>query len=197
MGLGPLLAGAGILLLARLSTDVSFLTDLLPALLVFALGLSLTAAPLTATVLADADESDAGIASAVNNAVARIAGLIAVAVVGAVVTSTLDGGVVAANQRSVHAFHEAMLICAALFAVGGAIGAVGIADPGRDSRRRPAPAAARRCIGGFATAGGLTESSAPRRDHRACRAARSLPVCPTPSGVRLGQAALAWRASAP
>src|SRR5262249_12975535 len=89
MGAGPLLAAAGIFLLARLGRDVGFLTDLLPALLVFALGLSLTVAPLTATVLADADESDAGIASAVNNAVARVAGLIGVAVVGTVVTSSL------------------------------------------------------------------------------------------------------------
>jgi EmrB/QacA subfamily drug resistance transporter len=76
MGVGPLLAAAGIFLLARLGTEVMFLTDLLPALLVFALGLALTVAPLTATVLADADDRDAGIASAVNNAVARVAGLV-------------------------------------------------------------------------------------------------------------------------
>src|SRR3954452_4660406 len=113
MGAGPLLAAAGIFLLARLGSDVSFLTDLLPALLVFALGLSFTVAPLTATVLADADESDAGIASAVNNAVARIAALLGVAVVGAVVASALGGNTFGANQHSVRAFHEAMLICAA------------------------------------------------------------------------------------
>jgi predicted MFS family arabinose efflux permease len=131
MGAGPLLSAAGILLLARLDIHVSFLTGLLPALLLFALGLSLTVAPLTATVLADADESDAGIASAVNNAVARIAGLLGVAVVGAVIASALTRDAFAANQHSVHAFHEAMLICAGLFAVSGAIGAVGIANPRR------------------------------------------------------------------
>jgi EmrB/QacA subfamily drug resistance transporter len=60
MGVGPLLAAAGIFLLARLGTEVMFLTDLLPALLVFALGLALTVAPLTATVLADAGDRDAG-----------------------------------------------------------------------------------------------------------------------------------------
>jgi EmrB/QacA subfamily drug resistance transporter len=131
MGVGPLLAAAGIFLLARLGTDVTFLTDLLPALLVFALGLSLTVAPLTATVLADAGDGDAGIASAVNNAVARVAGLVGVAVVGAVVTSVVGGDAFGVNAHSVRAFHEAMLICAALFAVGGVIGAVGIANPGR------------------------------------------------------------------
>ena len=64
------------------------MTDLLPGLLVFALGLSMTVAPLTATVLADADESNAGIASGVNNAIARVASLIAIAAVGALVSSS-------------------------------------------------------------------------------------------------------------
>ena len=75
MGAGPLVAAAGILLLARLGTATSRTSSTsCPALLVFAVGLSLTVAPLTAAVLADADEHDAGIASAVNNAVARVAG---------------------------------------------------------------------------------------------------------------------------
>jgi EmrB/QacA subfamily drug resistance transporter len=141
MGAGPAIAAAGVFLLARLGTDVSFLTDLLPALLVFALGLALTVAPLTAIVLADADENDAGIASAVNNAVARVAGLVGITVVGAVVTSALGGNAFAASQHSVRGFHEAMLICAALLAAGGAIGAIGIANP-----RRGVAAAA--CAGG-------------------------------------------------
>ncbi len=85
--IGPLLAAAGFGLMQRYGTTVSLLTDVLPALLVFSLGLSLTVAPLTATVLADASEMDAGIASAVNNAVARIGSLVAVAAVGAVVAS--------------------------------------------------------------------------------------------------------------
>ena len=71
----------------RLDADVDYLTDLLPALLVFSLGLSMTVAPLTATVLADADEHNAGIASAVNNAIARVAGLVAIAAVGAIVAA--------------------------------------------------------------------------------------------------------------
>ena len=79
--------------------ETSYLTDLLPALLVFALGLSMTVAPLTATVLADADETDAGIASAINNAVARVAGLIGVSVVGVVVAGIADRRHVRAERR--------------------------------------------------------------------------------------------------
>jgi EmrB/QacA subfamily drug resistance transporter len=84
---GPLLVAAGFALMQRYGTSVSLFGDVLPALLVFSLGLALTVAPLTATVLADASEADAGIASAVNNAIARTAGLIAVAGVGAVVSA--------------------------------------------------------------------------------------------------------------
>jgi len=85
--IGPLVVAAGFALMLRYGTSVSFLTDVLPALLVFSFGLSLTVSPLTATVLADASEKDAGIASAVNNAVARTGSLVAVAAVGAVVAS--------------------------------------------------------------------------------------------------------------
>src|SRR5215211_6807507 len=87
MGVGPLVAAAGLAWFLRLDADVDYLTDLLPGLLVFALGLSMTVAPLTATVLADADEHNAGIASGVNNAIARVAGLVAIAAVGALVAA--------------------------------------------------------------------------------------------------------------
>jgi EmrB/QacA subfamily drug resistance transporter len=94
MGGGPLVAACGLVLMLRVGPDPSYLADLLPALVVFALGLSLTVAPLTATVLADADERNAGVASGVNNAIARVAGLLGVAAIGAVVAaqfaSTLD-----------------------------------------------------------------------------------------------------------
>jgi EmrB/QacA subfamily drug resistance transporter len=85
MGGGPLVAAAGLALLQRVDAHVDYATELLPALLLFSLGLSATVAPLTATVLADADEHNAGIASGVNNAIARVAGLLAVAALGAVV----------------------------------------------------------------------------------------------------------------
>jgi EmrB/QacA subfamily drug resistance transporter len=88
MGLGPLTAAVGLALMQRLGAHVNYFTDLLPALLVFSLGLSATVAPLTAAVLSDADESSAGIASGVNNAIARVAGLIAIAVVGAVISAS-------------------------------------------------------------------------------------------------------------
>jgi EmrB/QacA subfamily drug resistance transporter len=141
MGAGPLIASAGILLLLRVGMHPSYVTDLLPALLVFALGLSLTVAPLTATVLADADETDAGIASAINNAVARVAGLIGVSVVGVVVASTLVGDTFAPNTESVQAFHQVVLICAVLVGAGGVAGAIGITNPRRTVE-------ARRCPGG-------------------------------------------------
>jgi predicted MFS family arabinose efflux permease len=87
MGLGPLTAAAGMALMLRLDAQLDYFTDLLPALVVFALGLSATVAPLTATVLSDADEHNAGIASGVNNAIARVAGLLAIAAIGAVVAA--------------------------------------------------------------------------------------------------------------
>jgi EmrB/QacA subfamily drug resistance transporter len=81
MTLGPIVAGLGMLLMARIGVDSSYVRDILPAVIVFGLGLSLTVSPLTATVMAAADERHAGIASAINNAVARVAGLIAVAII--------------------------------------------------------------------------------------------------------------------
>jgi Major Facilitator Superfamily len=87
MGVGPIVAALGLLMFVRLDADVNYLTDLLPGLLLFSLGLSMTVAPLTATVLADADEHNAGIASAVNNAIARTAGLVAIAAVGTLVAA--------------------------------------------------------------------------------------------------------------
>ena len=131
MGLGPIVAAAGILLLLRTGMDTPYLTVVLPALLLFGLGLSMTVAPLTAAVLAGAEETDAGIASAVNNAVARVASLIGVSLVGVVVAKTLVGDTFAANDESVRAFHEVVVICAVLVAAGGVAGAIGIENPRR------------------------------------------------------------------
>jgi EmrB/QacA subfamily drug resistance transporter len=88
MGVGPLVAAVGLAFFLRVDADVDYVSDLLPGLLIFSVGLSMTVAPLTATVLADADEHNAGIASGVNNAIARAASLIAIAAVGAVVASS-------------------------------------------------------------------------------------------------------------
>jgi EmrB/QacA subfamily drug resistance transporter len=95
MGAGPLVAACGLLLFQRIGARVDYVSEVLPGLLVFALGLSMTVAPLTAAVLAGAESSQAGIASGVNNAIARVAGLLGTAAVGAAVAgsfgSALDG----------------------------------------------------------------------------------------------------------
>jgi EmrB/QacA subfamily drug resistance transporter len=136
---GPLTAAAGILLFLRIGIQTSYLYDLLPALVVFSLGLAMTVAPLTATVLADADESDAGIASAINNAIARVAGLIGISAIGAVVAARLTGGTFAPDQASVDAFHVAIVICAALVAGGGMVAAFGIENPRRRVKAADCP----------------------------------------------------------
>jgi EmrB/QacA subfamily drug resistance transporter len=85
MGFGPLVAGTGFIIMARAPADLNYWTQLLPGIVIFGLGLSATVAPLTAAILGDVPSDEAGIASAVNNAVARVAGLVAVAAVGAIV----------------------------------------------------------------------------------------------------------------
>jgi EmrB/QacA subfamily drug resistance transporter len=95
MGGGPLIAGGGMLmLLLTVGVHADYLTEVLPGILLFSLGLSITVAPLTAAILAGIDQSEAGIGSAVNNAVARVAGLIATVAIGAIVaaqfSSSLD-----------------------------------------------------------------------------------------------------------
>jgi EmrB/QacA subfamily drug resistance transporter len=94
MGGGPLIAGAGMLMLLGVGVHVSYAAEVLPAILVFSLGLSMTVAPLTAAILAGVSEDEAGIGSAINNAVARVSGLIATVAIGALVaaqfSSSLD-----------------------------------------------------------------------------------------------------------
>src|SRR4051812_48809795 len=87
MGCGPLVAGLGLIWMGMLSPDVEYVTDLLPAVLVFAVGLSATVAPPTNTVLGAVPQHNAGVASGVNNQVARVASLLAIAVLGAVVSA--------------------------------------------------------------------------------------------------------------
>ena len=136
MGLGPLVSAVGIALMLRLDEDIAYWTELFPAILVFSLGLVATVAPLTATVLADADEHNAGIASGVNNAIARVAGLFCVAALGAVVSAVYvsNGGTgdTLSGPGSVPAFHAGIGICAALLAIGGILGLAGIRNPRRE-----------------------------------------------------------------
>jgi EmrB/QacA subfamily drug resistance transporter len=91
MTLGPIVGGLGMFLFMRLDPDASYVTDVLPAVLVFGLGLSATVAPLTATVLDSVSENRVGIASGINNGVSRVAGLLAIAVLGAVISAHFGG----------------------------------------------------------------------------------------------------------
>jgi EmrB/QacA subfamily drug resistance transporter len=99
MGAGPLVAAAGLAALVRLGPRFDYFTELLPALTVFSIGLSATVAPLTATVLADADEGNAGIASGINNAIARVAGLVGIAALGAIVAASFGTSIDARLER--------------------------------------------------------------------------------------------------
>ena len=87
MSAGPIVGGIGLLLLLRVGSGADYLTDVLPAILVFGLGLAATVAPLTATVLDSVEERHVGIASGVNNGVSRVAGLLAIAILGAVISA--------------------------------------------------------------------------------------------------------------
>jgi hypothetical protein len=76
-----------LMMLLTFGVHVNYVTEVLPGILIFSLGLSITVAPLTAAILAGIDQAEAGIGSAVNNAVARVAGLIATVAIGAVVAA--------------------------------------------------------------------------------------------------------------
>jgi EmrB/QacA subfamily drug resistance transporter len=126
MAVGPMIAGASMLALARMPVRLDYWRDLLPALIGFSIGLSLTVAPLTTTVLSDAGPGDAGIASGVNNAMARVAGLVAVAVLG---VAAAGGG----DHLTKPGFHHVMVAVSVLLVTGGAIGAAGIRNPSAGS----------------------------------------------------------------
>jgi len=119
---GLLLAAAGLALLTRIGPNTSYVADVLPAVLLFGIGLSMTVAPLTATVLASADERHAGVASGVNNATARAAGLLAVAGLPAAVG--LSGAALHTIPALNRGFHEAMLICSGLLVLAAAGSAI-------------------------------------------------------------------------
>ncbi|MBV9042670.1 MAG: MFS transporter, partial [Acidimicrobiia bacterium] len=118
MSLGPIVAGTGLILFARIGVNADYWTDVLPGVLVFALGLSLTVAPLTATVLDAAPDEEAGVASAVNSQVARVAGLIAVAALPIAVGITT--ATYAHPAELTDGFHTAMVVCG-LLAIGGGV----------------------------------------------------------------------------
>ena len=124
MSVGPVVAAAGLALMARVGPGSGYVADVLPAVLVFGLGMAVTVAPLTATVLAAAGPEHAGVASAVNNGVARVAGLLAVPVAAGISGADyLDPGAFDAG------FVRGVLACAALCAAGGVLALATIRAP--------------------------------------------------------------------
>ena len=101
MCVGPIVGGIGLLLITRIDANASYLTDVLPGVIVFGLGLSATVAPLTATALNSVAENRVGVASGINNAVSRVAGVLAIAIFGALIAgkfgSTVDSNVAGSN----------------------------------------------------------------------------------------------------
>ena len=117
--IGPLIITVGLLLMLRINPGDSYVGYVLPAVFVFGLGLTFVVAPVTATVLAAVDSSHAGIASGVNNAVARVAGLLAVAVIP--VIAGLSGDKFYEPSHMTHGFHVGMIACAILTLIGAAV----------------------------------------------------------------------------
>ena len=139
MTVGPVIAAAGVLLLLRVGQGASYVFDVLPAVIVFGAGLTLIVAPLTTTVLAAASDRYAGVASGINNAVARAAGLLAVAVLPVVAGISGDDYEHAGAFAS--GFRIAMVSCAVLLGVGGLVAATTIENP---TERTAAPRPDRR-----------------------------------------------------
>ncbi|MRG60350.1 MFS transporter [Agromyces sp. CFH 90414] len=119
MTVGPLVMAAGALLLLTVSTEFSYWWQVLPSVLVFGAGLTLTVTPLTSAILGAIDPARSGIASAVNNAVSRVAGLLVIAMLGAIVGGQLD----------LDGFHRAAIVTAALMAAGGIVSWIWIRKP--------------------------------------------------------------------
>jgi EmrB/QacA subfamily drug resistance transporter len=121
MTVGPLIAAAGLVLMARITPRASYPEAVLPAVAVFGLGLAITVAPLTAAVLAGVPDNLAGTASGVNNAIARLAGLLAVAALPA--AAGIRAGI---GHPLGHGFAVAVLIASAVCAIGGIVATVTI-----------------------------------------------------------------------
>ena len=171
MTVGPLVCAAGLLLFTRLSPDAEFWREVLPATIVFGLGMSVTVAPLTDTVMSAVSDRYSGVAAAVNNVSSRVAGLLAVAGLGVVVSLSFRAAVATRTEdlslsppaseaieevereptgafdvaelppraeeavlsSYTVAFHRAMIVCAAMAAIGGGMAALMVRD--QKSRR--------------------------------------------------------------
>ena len=131
MGFGPILAGGGYLLMLGIGEQVDYWTQVLPGVILFALGLTMTVAPLTAAILGSIPTAQSGIGSAINNAISRIAGLVAIAFVGVIVGTRLG----------VESFHRGLLVTAVLLILGGVVSLVGIRNPVAEKVPEPVPPA--------------------------------------------------------
>lgn len=127
MSAGPVVVGVGFALLTQATRGSSYLSYVLPAVIVFGLGLAITVAPLTTTAMSSAPAEHSGIASAVNNDVARFGGLLAVAVLPAL--AGITGTVYLHPEQLAAGFRTAVLIAAGLCAAGGLLAAVTITNP--------------------------------------------------------------------
>ena len=124
MTIGAIIAGIGFFVMLRIGADVSYWTEVFPGVLIFGLGLTITVAPLTSAILGAIDPARAGIASAVNNAVSRVAGLVAIASVSLIVGAQLD----------LDGLHRAVIATGILLVLGGLVSGLGIVNPLRDGR---------------------------------------------------------------
>lgn len=127
MTIGPIISGCGLALMAQIGSSSSYVSGVLPGVVVFAVGLALTVAPLTATVLGAVEDEHVGVASAVNSDVARAAGLVAIAVLPVIagIRNADFGNAV----RFSGGFHTAMLIAGGLLVAGGLLAYATIRRP--------------------------------------------------------------------
>jgi EmrB/QacA subfamily drug resistance transporter len=119
MTIGPLLVAIGFVLLRAIESPFDFVSQALPGVLLFGLGMSMTVAPLTSAILGAIEPERSGIASAVNNALSRIAGLVAIALLGAIIGTVVDDAWL----------DNALLLCAGLMLAGAVTSAIGIRNP--------------------------------------------------------------------
>jgi EmrB/QacA subfamily drug resistance transporter len=136
LSVGPLVIAAGLLMTTRIEPGDSYVTGVLPAVIVFGLGLTLVVAPVTATVLAAADARHSGIASGINNAVSRVGGLLAVAVLPLI--AGLTGDAFYDPSAMTDGFRLAMRACAGLAVLGGVLAWLTISDDVLEAEPEPA-----------------------------------------------------------
>ncbi len=123
MTIGPIISGVGALLILLINDPFNYWWQVLPGILVFGVGLTLTVSPLTSAILGAIEPARSGIASAVNNAVSRVAGLIVIAMLAVIIGGSLD----------LNGVHRAMIVTATLLILGGIVSFLGIRNPAHET----------------------------------------------------------------